>query len=281
MRSIARRIVVSGVLAVAVPGCQAHQPKWDQGTCPPSQFEKATGYHSEIYEDYILAYVFADAPGGFYVDVGANDPNKSNTTKLFYDKGWSGVNIEPNSIQFAKIKRYRPRDRNFNCGVSDKEGSMTFYQGLGRQDQISTFDPALAESLRRDKGFKLVESQVPVMTLTTLLSTVTVPEISFMSIDVEGFEAHVIRGLDLSRFRPVVFCIEATRPGTEIPNYDEWEGILLKAGYVFAQFDGLNRYYVRKDRVDLLPRFIYIDMCVKKSKYNRGVKLDGFNEWNN
>jgi len=46
-----------------------------------------------------------------------------------------------------------------------------------------------------------------------------------------------------------------------------------------AMFDGLNRYYVRKDRISLLPRFIHIDMCVKKSKYQRHVKLDGINPW--
>jgi hypothetical protein len=40
--------------------------------------------------------------------------------------------------------------------------------------------------------------------------------------------------------------------------------------------DGLNRYYVPRDRVDLLARFIHADMCVKRSKLARGVRLDGW-----
>jgi hypothetical protein len=155
---------------------------------------------------------------------------------------------------------------------------MTFYQAKDRLDGLSTFDSDEAAHLRR-RGFTLTEVTVPVVTLTTLLSKTSIPEISFMSIDVEGFEKRVLDGLDLSRFRPIVFCVAATEPGTEKPAYATWEAILLRAGYVMALFDGLNRYYVRKDRVSLLPRFIHVDMCVKESKYRRGTKLDGFNPW--
>jgi FkbM family methyltransferase len=272
-------VVAAAVFGLPLSAAQAPQLKPDDCQCPPSPFEKGQGYYGQFYEDYVLAYVLADVPKGFYVDVGANDPNRSNVTKLFYDKGWTGINIEPNVAEYEKIVKFRPRDRNYNCGIGDKAGVMTFYQGEGRNDQISTFDAKLAESLRRDKGFRLKEVQVPVITLTTLLSKEPTSEITFMSIDVEGFEAQVLRGLDLTRFKPVVFCVEATQPGTEIPAYAAWEGRLLKAGYVFALFDGLNRYYVRNDTVSLLPRFIFIDMCVKRSKYLRQIKLDGFTRW--
>lgn len=258
MMSSCARGVSAVVLLVASSACQTRQPQFQQETCAPSQFEGAHGYYSQFYEDYILGYVFAGQAKGFYVDVGANDPDVRTTTKLFYDKGWSGVNIEPNAIEFAKIEKSRPRDRNFNYGVSDGEATMTFYAGKGWQDGVSTFDSTVAEALRQ-KGFELTEHRVPVTTLTSLLSTVSLPEISFMSIDVEGFEGRVIKGLDLARFRPVVFCIEATKPETELPAYDEWEPALLKAG--------------------LMPRFIFVDGCVKTSKYHRHVKLDGWNRW--
>lgn len=272
---------VVGALLFGLPSVPSgtRQAKPDDCQCPPSRYEGAEGYYSQFYEDYILAYALADFGTGFYVDVGANDPNRSNTTRLFYEKGWRGINIEPNVLEYEKIVKFRPRDLNYNCGVGDVAGTMTFYRGQGREDQISTFDAKLAESLRRDKGFHLTAVRVPVMTLTSLLAKQPIPEITFMSVDVEGFETRVIRGLDLSRYRPIVFCIEATKPGTEIPDYASWETMLTRAGYLFAAFDGLNRYHVRKDHASLLPRFILIDMCVKQSKYNRRIKLDGFFPW--
>ena len=70
--------------------------------------------------------------------------------------------------------------------------------------------------------------------------------------------------------------VEACLPGTDVPSYEAWEGLLLGAGYAAAMSDGLNRYYVPRDRLDLLAKFIHVDMCVKRSKLARGIKLDGW-----
>jgi chromosome segregation ATPase len=44
-----------------------------------------------------------------------------------------------------------------------------------------------------------------------------------------------------------VVVVEATRPGTTVPTHEAWEHVLLDADYLFAAFDGLNRYYVRSE----------------------------------
>ena len=51
--------------------------------------------YSEYYEDIILYLLLFDIKKGFYIDVGAFDPIKVSVTKLFYLKGWNGINIEP------------------------------------------------------------------------------------------------------------------------------------------------------------------------------------------
>jgi FkbM family methyltransferase len=261
--------------------------------CAPSRFEKTTylykithfqrmttRYYGQFYEDYILGYVFGSQKTGFYIDVGANDPNKWNSTRYFYQRGWRGINIEPNAIQFRKIVEFRPRDINYNVGISSTEGTLTFYQAAGRADPLSTFDRDEAERLKRDQGVVFAELPVPVTTLNALLAKTPIPEISFVSIDVEGFERQVIESIDLARYKPAALCIEATQPTSEVAVYGAWEPRVLKAGYLFAMSDGLNRYYVHKDRLDLLQRFIFIDTCVKKSKFKRQVKMDGFTAWN-
>jgi Methyltransferase FkbM domain len=159
---------------------------------------------------------------------------------------------------------------------------MTFYQvtdppgGDGRYAEggLSTFDPAVAKRWRRAR-LTVTESMVPVTTLNRVLEERPLGEITILSVHVEGFEKEVLESIDLRRHRPLVIVVEAFLPGTEIPSHEAWEGLLLGAGCAPAMSDGLNRYYVPRDRVDLLGRFIHVDMCVKRSKLARGVRLDG------
>ena len=75
-----------------------------------------------------MASVPARAPG-FYVDVGAHDPVQDSVTKLFYDRGWRGVNVEPQLAQHAALCAQRParhqprrRDRRDRGGTSAPRG---------------------------------------------------------------------------------------------------------------------------------------------------------------
>jgi FkbM family methyltransferase len=244
--------------------------------CPPSRFEKGP-FYSQFYEDYILSYVLGDRSSGFYVDVGANDPMVNSVTQYFYERGWHGINIEPNKELMAEFYARRPRDINLNVGISDKEGSLTFYQ-VSKKTGLSTFDKRIADRLKKRKA-KIKKIVVPVTTLEKVLTTQPVPaEITFLNVDVEGFELEVLQGIDFSRHQPVVVCVEAG-PGTAV--HGHWENLMLKGGYIFALFDGLNRYYLHKNHLELLDRFVFIDMCVKMSKSQRHVRLDGYSSWDN
>jgi len=86
--------------------------------------------------------------------------------------------------------------------------------------------------------------------------------IHFLSIDVEGYEKEVLQGADWKRWRPAVVLIEATRPNTTTPTHESWEGLLLQADYLFAYFDGLNRFYVRGESPELLEGFrVPVNVC--------------------
>ncbi len=51
--------------------------------------------YASNFEDVLLNRIFKDVADGFYIDIGADHPVYSSTTKSFYDRGWSGVNVEP------------------------------------------------------------------------------------------------------------------------------------------------------------------------------------------
>jgi hypothetical protein len=74
-------------------------------------------------------------------------------------------------------------------------------------------------------------------------------DIHFLKIDVEGAERSVLQGCNFLRFRPWLLAIEATVPCTYTPSHEEWEHLVLGAGYEFALFNQINRYYVAREHV--------------------------------
>ena len=90
---------------------------------------------------------------GFYLDIGASDPNRFNNTKRFYLKGWCGINIEPDVLTFKKIKKFRSRDINLNIGLGkNNNGLMNFF--IFFPQMLSTFNKKVANNYIK-KGLKL------------------------------------------------------------------------------------------------------------------------------
>ena len=207
--------------------------------------------YSQNREDVLLNRLFPERSSGFYIDVGACYPVIHSVTKLFYDRGWRGINIEPLPSLSAVLTNDRPRDINLRMGLSNCEGISTLFE-CPVSPELSTFSDAQAEALR-GQGFDLVERSIPVTTLAWVCEQHAGCTIDFLKIDVESYEREVLEGADWSRYRPRVVLVESTRPATNIPSHEQWEPLLLAADYLFAFFDGLNRYYVRVEDRHLLP----------------------------
>ena len=203
-------------------------------------------------EDVMLARAFAGRAVGFYVDAGAFDPDVDSVTRHFYDLGWCGINIEPVAKQHALFALARPRDINLNVALGRESGAMILhdFSPLG----VSTVDAEIAGEMRA-RGFPGREVRVPVVTLAQVCRDHDVREIDFLKVDVEGHEAEVLAGHDWTLVRPRILLVEATRPMTTEPTFAAWEPLVLDSGYQFAWFDGLNRFYVRREDADLLVHF--------------------------
>jgi len=217
--------------------------------------------YSQNFEDVMLERLFGEVEKGFYVDVGAWDPDIHSVTRHFYDKGWRGVNVDPIAQRMRAFEAARPRDVNLCVAVGPQPGTMTFYECV-EESYLSTLDVATAEEMR-GRGLTVVEHTVPVLTLAEILERHCPRTVDFLKIDVEGFEGQLIKGLDLKRYRPRALVVEATRPANAPSSWDEfdsigtwssWEPDLLASGYVLAHFDGLNRFYLREEDARLASR---------------------------
>ena len=210
--------------------------------------------YAQNFEDVMLWRALKHVDKGFYIDVGANDPEVDSVTKAFYDRGWHGINVEPVSEWHEKLQKDRPRDINLKVAAGNREGSLVFYEIPGTA--LSTSNEAFIEDV--DKiGYKSKKIKVPVVRLTTICEQHSDSDIHFLKIDAEGMEKSVIDGIDFSRFRPWVLLIESNIPSSTEENYEEWEDSVLTANYLFAYADGLNRFYIAKEHPELLDALKY------------------------
>lgn len=197
--------------------------------------------YSANFEDVILHRIFAGRSSGFYVDVGAGHPVFENDTKLLYDLGWSGINVEPNPEFYRLLEAERPRDTNFCLALSDGAEELTYYEVVGTG--LSTCDAELARKAE-EGGHTTVRHRMPGSTLKALLDKSAPTSIEFLKVDVEGFEERVLAGNDWGKYRPSVILLEATYPETPIRRPTTIRADLEGRGYRWRYFDGLNDFYV-------------------------------------
>jgi FkbM family methyltransferase len=166
-------------------------------------------YYSELGEDVILQH-YCPQRQGFYVDIGAYHPQKISVTRMFYKKGWRGINIDPNPHSIRTFDRIRTRDININIGVSDATGELNYYY-WGKHSGNNTFDKELYNKWSKDSGHGAKEiMKIKVDTLNNILD-MNLPEntrIDFLTIDVEGFEFKILQALDYDKYSPKLILVE-------------------------------------------------------------------------
>jgi FkbM family methyltransferase len=226
--------------------------------------------YAQNSEDVLLHRVFGGQETGFYVDVGAYHPVIGSVTKMFYDRGWSGINVEPGSV-FQELAAERPRDVNLQMAVMDHAGEIGFIENDA--DRGTSY-----VTTGEDGGG--AGRMVPCDTLEAIVRTHSRGRpVDFVKLDAEGSEEAIVRSTDWRRLRPRVLVVEATLPWSIALINETWEPTLLEQGYIRAYFDGINCFYIPVEEqavllrhfqvpVNVLDRVVHHDEATLRSELN-------------
>jgi FkbM family methyltransferase len=185
---------------------------------------------------------YLDYRDGFYVELGAADGiGFSNTLYFELHKGWRGILVEPSPNNFLQCLANRSGRNHIFCNACTSfayphkfvEMVYAHYMSaaIGLESDVS--NPELhAQSGARylatntERIFKYGAIARP---LNQLLIEANAPKlIDFLSLDVEGAEIEVLKGIDHNNYKFKLLCIE-TRSPERLTKY------LMQYGYQYIE----------------------------------------------
>ena len=204
-------------------------------------------FQGEVLQDLYAYLFFNGKKDGFYIDIGANDGKHQSNTYFFEHMGWKGVCIEPQKDIFEILKQNRKCDV-YNAAISgESKEEAEFIKAAGAQGLSglnSQMSKAHKKRIKKENG-KIEIIKIKTLSFEDLMKNY--PEklhIDFLSIDVEGAEMSILKGVDFSKYSFGLLTIE---------NNEETEGMgneLIKfmdsKGYRVLHDLGLDIMFIKK-----------------------------------
>lgn len=140
---------------------------------------------------------------GYFIDVGANHPIVNSNSAFFeIERGFTGIAFDPLGSYVKDWGRARPHTKFIQAAIGDSRDRIYFYKVIKRngwEDQLSYVE----------KNYYKPQSGCPEPEIVEVfaLKDLNLPSVDFASIDVEGHELNVLKGM-LPDVKPKVLLIE-------------------------------------------------------------------------
>lgn len=164
---------------------------------------------------------YLEKENGYFIEIGANNGvDQSNTYLLELKKKWRGILVEPSPNKFIECINNRSNKNKFYCNAcvsfDYKEtyvpiiysNLMTISNEL--ETDLKDKDKHLKSSMMHlDKNERIIEFGSIAKTLTEILQDSNAPKhIDFFSLDVEGAEISVLKGIDFNIYKIQYILVE-------------------------------------------------------------------------
>ncbi len=200
---------------------------------------------------------YVDYDNGYFVELGAND-GVTQSNSLYFEKyrNWRGLLVEPAPQNFLRCRKNRSARNRIYCAACvsfdfDQEFVRIAYSNLMSTPvnlESDIQDPRVHAALGDrflGSGEAVFEFGAVARTLNSLLLDAGAPrQIDFLSLDVEGAELEVLKGVDHQAFRFKYILVECR----DFPRLDAY---LEKQGYCFVERLSMQDYLFSSEE---LPR---------------------------
>lgn len=185
--------------------------------------------YSQFGEDkYIVENLKYPKENGFFIDVGAYKPKLLSNTYYFESVlNWDGLCIEPDPSLIPALKEERKRVLQY--AVADYIGKAQMYRG-----EIPDWNSLIKQPNSTDILF-----EVNVTTLDKIIEQERVTKIDILSIDVEGAELCVLKGL--TKLKPSIIIVEFSHN-----NIDDLVRYLVD-DYALVHITQANFIYIKRE----------------------------------
>lgn len=194
--------------------------------------------YSQNNEENLIAQVFDGKTDGRFLDIGAYDAKLLSNTRALYERGWSGVMVEPSPGPMTMLlKEYGndPRIILVMAAVTKCAGLVKMH---ATDDPIST-SSEVALKIWQDDGYKFYGSFLAQSITLELLVYLFGVNFDFIDIDVEGGSADLFLAALTFPLRPRLYCVEHDHRHAELVP------IAAKKGYRELARNGENCLFVR------------------------------------
>jgi FkbM family methyltransferase len=149
-----------------------------------------------------LIEIFNYKKKGYFIELGAhNGLFQSNTAFLEKEMEWKGILIEPSTKGYESCKINRPNSICLNYACTSNDYHDEYVEGDFKDN--SPMSSINGERLGRQNLVK-----VKAITLEKVLNAMRPTNIDFLSLDTEGYELEILKGLNLNKYRPKFMLIE-------------------------------------------------------------------------
>jgi FkbM family methyltransferase len=180
---------------------------------------------------------YIDFNNGFFVELGANDGiTQSNTFYFEKHRGWRGVLIEPAPNKYLICKKNRSPKTKVYCNActsfdyKEKFVEIVYSNlmsvSLNLETDLDIVRHIEIGKMHLDKSEDNFTFGAIARPLNEILIDANAPKkIDFLSLDVEGSEIEVLKGINYSTFNFSFICVEAR-------NIDKIDYFLKNKGYL-------------------------------------------------
>ena len=205
-------------------------------------------FYSQYNQDkWLFENYFKDKPNGFFLEIGADDGVRNSNTKFYEELGWNGMCVEPSHARFKELVNNRSCICE-NVAISDTVGEVEFMDisgwGRGLSGIVDKYDGRhknrIQQELKHPENTGNQTITVKTDLLSNLLDKHGITEIDFCTIDTEGGELDIIKGIDFDKYGIGIILVENNYKESNVRDF------LKEKGYKLVTTLSIDDVYVKQ-----------------------------------